>query len=236
MQREDGADPDWVSALTGTSVGRATRAIEEARTDRALYRHLAREHSREGREHYGEIDTPLELHAIVRLRRPRHVLEVGVSSGVSSAYLLRALERNGAGTLHSIDRPKPPTRSRSGRPARRSWSLPAGRSPGWAVPGPLRDRWDLRVGDKSRVLPVLVEDLPTVDLLVYDVPHRDVESQREFRRVNDRMPAGGVAISDHGADGDKCAALAAWGADLGADVVGRCGTGLYAFAKPGGRA
>jgi hypothetical protein len=233
MQREDGADPDWVSALTGTSVARAERAIEEARADQGLFRHLAREHAREKREHYGEIDAPLELHAIVRLRQPRHVVEVGVSSGVSSAYLLRALDRNGAGTLHSIDRPKPPTRSRSGHPARRSWSLPSGRAPGWAVPMALRARWDLRVGDKARVLPVLVEDLPTVDLFVYDVPHWDVDSRREFRRVDAKMPAGGVAISDHGADGDRCRALAAWGSELGAEVVGRRGTGLYAFAKPG---
>src|SRR5580658_507967 len=104
MQREDSADAAWVAALTGSTLARAEKSIDEARADRPLFGHLAREHRSEGREHYGEIDAPLELYAIVRLRRPRHVLEVGVSYGVSSAYLLRALERNRQGTLHSIDR------------------------------------------------------------------------------------------------------------------------------------
>jgi hypothetical protein len=235
MQREDSADAAWVAALTGSTLARAEKSIDEARADRPLFGHLAREHRSEGREHYGEIDAPLELYAIVRLRRPRHVLEVGVSSGVSSAYLLRALERNRQGTLHSIDRPQLPKRTRSGAPARRSWSLPTGRSPGWAVPMPLRARWDLRLGDKAAVLPVLLEDLPSVDLFVYDVPHWDKDARVEFRSVDRALPSGGVAISDHGAPGDQCKALAEWGRGLGAEIVGRRESGLYAFAKPEGR-
>ena len=40
-----------------------------------------------------------------RLVEPAVVVETGVAYGVSSAYVLRALETNGRGTLHSIDLP-----------------------------------------------------------------------------------------------------------------------------------
>jgi hypothetical protein len=46
-----------------------------------------------------------ELYVAVRTLQPRVVVETGVASGWSSAHILRALEANGAGVLHSIDLP-----------------------------------------------------------------------------------------------------------------------------------
>ena len=161
MQPETDPDAAWVQRLSGGTPAAVSRAIEEAEGERRLFQHLAREHASEGRDSYIEIDAPLELHALVRLLRPAHVVEVGVSSGVSSAYLLNALERNGLGTLHSVDLPRRPRPSSDPRArARASWSIPPGRSSGWAVPFPLRKRWDLRLGDKTAVLPLLASELP----------------------------------------------------------------------------
>jgi hypothetical protein len=230
MQREDDADPEWVAALAGTSVATARDALEAAADESKLFRHIAREHAKEGRASYIEIDAPLELHAIVRLTRPRHIVEVGVSSGVSSAYLLRALAQNRAGTLHSVDLPqvdrRPPPGAAS---ARSSWSLPKGRSTGWAVPFDLRTRWDLRLGDKRVVLPILVEDLPRVDLVVYDVPHEDAATFREFLAIDPLLPPHGVAIADHGPGGGLCEALRRWAKRRGVVPTGRAGLGLYGF-------
>lgn len=235
MQPEHGMDPEWVAALSGCRVPVASRALTEAQAQRSVFRYLAREHAREGRPAYGEIDAPLELHALVRLRRPRHVVEVGVSSGVSSAYLLNALALNGRGTLHSVELPtRPRTPNRRVRHPLGSWTLPPGRCPGWAVPPSLKGRWDLRLGDKARVLPLLAEELPSIDLFVYDVPHEDPGAQREFDGLDPRMVAGSIAIVDHGPGGALCAALQHWAHRRGASTAHRVATGLYGMRLPPG--
>jgi hypothetical protein len=226
MREETDPDAKWVADLAGVPVAIAQSAIDQAAGDRSLFRHLAREHRMEGRSSYIEIDAPLELHALVRLVRPQHVVEVGVSSGVSSAYLLAALELNGRGTLHSVDlpsRPRSKARTRGGA----SWSLPPGRAPGWAVPFALRTRWDLRLGDKSLVLPLFATELPAAELLVYDVPHDCSKSGGEFRALDPIFPKGGVAIVDHGPGGDLCSALRGWATRRASRPIRRTGLGLF---------
>lgn len=233
MIEERDADSEWVERLSGVDAPRAEAAIREAAEQRRLFGHLARRHRSEGRDSYIEIAAPLELHALVRLLVPEHVVEVGVSSGVSSAYVLNALSMNGRGLLHSIDLPQRRARRGHGdRGPRSSWSLPDGRDSGWAVPRPLHDRWDLRLGDKSYLLPMLAEQLPAVDLLVYDVPHEDAAARREFRGLSSRLRPGGVVIVDHGTGGGLCPALAGWATTVTARPVGRRGSGLFGFRRP----
>ena len=228
MQVESDPDVDWVAALAGVSRARAEHAVAKAQAERRLFSHLAREHQREGRSSYVEIDAPLELYAIARLVRPRHVVEVGVSSGVSSAYLLAALEANGRGTLHSVDLPSRPRRLAKSVGGV-SWSLPSGRSSGWAVPLPLRARWDLRIGDKARVVPLLAGELPSVELFVYDVPHDEAPATNEFRSLDPLVPPGGIAVVDHGPGGGLCRGLQAWASARRAEPLRRAGLGLYAM-------
>ena len=42
-------------------------------------------------------------YAAIRSLRPEVVVETGVANGVSTAYLLLALDQNGKGILHSIE-------------------------------------------------------------------------------------------------------------------------------------
>jgi hypothetical protein len=234
MQWESQPDPAWVAALSGASEPQVLRALDEVRSDRALFHAIERAHRDGGRPSYIEIDAPFELYAIARLVRPRHVVEVGVSSGVSSAYLLRACERNGGGTLHSVDLPK--LEGSRGGPRRRdtaSWAIPCGRSSGWAVPFRLRARWDLRLGDKRVVLPLLAEELPQIDMFVYDVPHSDRDAGREFRALDARLAGRGVAIADHGPGGGRCPALQSW-AQRRSTSATRCQDfGLFGFRANG---
>ncbi len=226
MQFESDPDTEWVAHLSGVTLAAARQALEEAAAERSLFRHLAREHQEEGRPHYVEIDAPFELYALVRLLRPSQVIEVGVSSGVSSSYILQALVRNSRGTLHSIDLPKMiPKGQQESHHA--SWSIPKGRFSGWAIPFPLRGRWDLRLGNKRDVLPLLLEELDRIDLFLYDVPHSDDETWNEFRMVDQRMRRGGVAIADHGPGGGLCEALRRWSRLRSTAPVGRRGLGLY---------
>ena len=229
MITEEHPDIGWVAALADVSEKRAAAAVESAVGERRLFRDLSKEHRSEGRSFYIEIEAPLELYALVRLLRPRHVVEVGVSSGVSSAYLLQALDRNGAGTLHSVDLPKWEKTSPGSRRSTVSWSIPPGRFSGWAVPWSLRGRWDLRIGDKAVVLPLIAEELSRIDLFVYDVPHSDPRAFEEFQSVDRRFPAGSVALVDHGGSQEICPSLRRWARARGSRAIRRADLGLGGF-------
>ncbi len=117
-----------------------------------------------------------------RLLGPEVVVETGVAYGVSSAFVLRAMEVNGRGVLHSVD--LPPLR----REYERFWGV--------AVDGALRSRWRLHRGSSGRVLPPLLDELETVDLFVHDSLHTYRNMQREFELIWHRLRTGGVLIAD----------------------------------------
>jgi predicted O-methyltransferase YrrM len=117
-----------------------------------------------------------------RLLEPDVVMETGVAYGVSSAFVLRALQENGRGVLHSVD--LPPLRWEYGR----FW--------GMAVDRPLRSRWALHRGDSGRVLPRLLEKTGVVNLFVHDSLHTYRNMRREFETVWPHLEAGGALIAD----------------------------------------
>ena len=233
MQIEPDPDSAWVARLSGAGRDEAEAAVAEARGERLLYAHLARQHAREGRDSYVDFDAPRELHALVRLLRPEDVVEVGVSSGVSSAYLLNALAKNGHGTLHSIDRPSYERTSRSGGARTKfSCSLPPGRSTGWAVPPRLVGRWDLRLGDMANVLPMLSKQLQGIDLLVFDVPHDCTALSRGLQHMDRLLAPGAVVIIDHGSGGGTCPAVTSCARRWRSVASRRAGSGLSATHRP----
>jgi len=119
---------------------------------------------------------------LCRLIEPSVVIETGVAYGVSSAFILRALEENGRGTLHSVD--LPPLR----REYERFWGI--------AVPEALRGRWKLHRGTSARLLPRLLEETRTVDLFVHDSLHTGRNMRREFDTVWPRLRNGGALLAD----------------------------------------
>ena len=144
-----------------------------------------------GRSYYAQFRAPLELYALVRALRPEHVVETGVSSGISSAHVLLALRRNRRGMLHSIDAPMPQRAIRLG--ARESpVAVPPGRSSGWAIPPKLRRGWDLRLGRSERLLPQLVGELPSIGLFLHDSLHTSTHLTFELETVRPKLAAGAV--------------------------------------------
>jgi predicted O-methyltransferase YrrM len=117
-----------------------------------------------------------------RILEPTVVVETGVAYGVSSAFILRALEENGRGVLHSVD--LPPLR----REYERFWGV--------AVDRGLEGRWKLHRGSSVRILPQLLEELETVDLFVHDSLHTYRNMRREFEAIWPRLRAGGALIAD----------------------------------------
>lgn len=119
---------------------------------------------------------------VCRLLKPEVVLETGVAYGISSAFILRALEENGLGTLHSVD--LPPLR----REYERFWGI--------AVDKTLKKRWRVHRGASKQVLPELLGDLGAIDLFLHDSLHTRRNMRREFETVWPRLRRGGVILAD----------------------------------------
>lgn len=98
--------------------------------------------------------------------RPETVVETGVAYGVTTTFVLTALEKNGRGQLHSIDLP-PLASDADGLVGR-------------LVPGELRPRWTLHRGASRRVLPALLARVGNVDVFIHDSLHTSRNMAFEF--------------------------------------------------------
>ena len=193
----DRVDPGWVRKLTGRPLAEVRFAMKEARDDRVLAEAIASAHASAGRDFYAQIRAPFELYALARLLRPAHIVEVGVSSGVSSAYFLKALSKNGAGHLHSIDLPTKQKGPRFSEGEDSPVALPPGHASGWAVPSDLRGGWDLRLGPSQELLPKLVGELDEVGIFLHDSLHTFAHATFELTCVDPKVPSGGVLLADN---------------------------------------
>jgi predicted O-methyltransferase YrrM len=122
-------------------------------------------------------------YVVVRAAQPETVVETGVASGVSSAYILLALQRNQKGSLHSVE---------IGDPS----YLPPGTDPGWIVPDRLRTRWRLHIGDVAAVLPNLLRELKAVDVFIHDSSHTYEQVKYEFELAYPYVKRGGLLLAD----------------------------------------
>ena len=115
--------------------------------------------------------------------KPRTVVETGVAHGVTSRFILEALEQIGSGQLLSIDR----------APIEREWQNQIG----VAVDARLRGRWTYVSGSSRRRLPELISRLGVIDIFVHDSLH----SERNVRFEMDRAfavlrPGGAIVVDD----------------------------------------
>ncbi len=137
-----------------------------------------------------------ELYSLVRALAPLRVVETGVASGISTALILRALDRNGGGTLTSVDLPIRDARgSINADGVRDTTHIPPHERPGWGVPEELRGRWTLLEGDTRVRLPeALVGDPPT--FFFHDSEHSFEVMDFEYRAAWSVLRSGGVLYSD----------------------------------------
>lgn len=158
---------DWFAELEGDE---ALRNHILTTTATAARRGLADRAVRYGRR--------LGWYAIVRARRPAHVVETGTDKGLGTCVLASALLRNAAeghpGRLTSID-----INPEAGYLARaRPWA----------------DVADLVVGDSASVLSGL--DSP-VDIFLHDSDHAAAHERAELRAVEPRLAPGALLLSDN---------------------------------------
>ena len=130
---------------------------------------------------------------VIRVLKPRLVVETGVAQGISTYYFLKALELNGAGRLFSVDHPNrdPAGYSYDGKVDK--VYVPEKLSPGWLVPDSLRGRWELRFGRSSEILPTLDFE---VDMFHHDSEHSYQNMMFEYEWALQHLVGGGVLSSD----------------------------------------
>ena len=119
---------------------------------------------------------------LVRGTRPARIVETGVATGVTTAYLLAGLEDNGSGLLESIDLPP--------------LELIAAGQVGAAVPPELQARWRLHWGSSRRQLPRILRRPEGVGLFVHDSEHGYETMRWELERAWEALAPGGWLVAD----------------------------------------
>jgi Methyltransferase domain len=192
------ANPDlrWLGRLTGASRRELEETLAEVGLLTAVEGEIRAAQLAAGRPGYAQIRAPFELYALVRLLRPDHVVETGVSSGVSSAHFLLGLRKNRHGQLHSIDWPTFQRGEILG-PKESPVSIPPGRSSGWAIPARLKAGWDLRIGKSQVVLPKLIDELPSVGIFLHDDLHTPRHLRFELETLRPKLLGGAVVMADN---------------------------------------
>lgn len=119
---------------------------------------------------------------LTRHLQPRNVVETGVAHGMTSRFILEALDRNGVGHLWSIDR----------APLDDAWHDEIG----VAVGGRYPDRWSYISGSSKRRLPDLLSNLNPIDLFIHDSLHSAANVRFETDLVWAALRAGGAIVVD----------------------------------------
>jgi hypothetical protein len=183
----------WVARVAGCPVDAAARAVSSVVAEKGTIMELCENIRRTGRSYYAQFPAPIELYALVRLARPRILVESGVASGVSSTFLMLGARANNLGTLHSVDFPV----SREGPRGNESWAIPSGMSSGWAIPAKLRGRWDLRQGRSEDLLKPLLNEVGTLDFYCHDSPVDRAHFAFEMNTIGKHLKPGSVVVSDN---------------------------------------
>ena len=118
-------------------------------------------------------------YCIVRLRKPNIVVETGVARGITSFFLLSALERNGKGRLYSIDLP-----------------MMGKGEVGILVPDNLKARWELIFGVGFREMKRLRKRINEIEIFIHDSDHSYYGQKAEYGVALKWLAKDGILISD----------------------------------------
>jgi predicted O-methyltransferase YrrM len=182
MLRQAGLDR--LSELTGATPTDLTRYARELRAselpDTLLERGAGIPFTR-------ELPQGALLYLLVRAQRPSVVLETGVRPGYSTAWILAALEANGAGELTSLG-PGPT----AGRPLG-VHDVAVGQ----LVPPTLRARWTLALGNTEDRLREILGGFSEIDLFLYDNGPVAARARFELHAAWERLSPRGVLLAHH---------------------------------------
>jgi len=129
----------------------------------------------------------LTIYCLVRALKPQVMIETGVAYGKSSTMALLAMHHNQKGRLVSIDLPNPEGKVLGDG----SQTSTGTREAGWLVPDFLKTRWDLRLGDSRKLLPIILAEISQPpDIFFHDSLHTYEHTSFELRTVLKYMSSG----------------------------------------------
>ena len=135
----------------------------------------------------------IPLYFLVRKLKPNLIIETGVHRGVSSLFILQALEDNHKGKLYSIDLPLAKYNTDSGESTK---SVLPPEKVGICIINKLKKRWNLILGDSKKELPKLLESIESCDMFVHDSKHTYEHMEWEFNKIWSHLQQNGLLISD----------------------------------------
>jgi len=146
------------------------------------------------------IEDALFLYWSVRKLKPKTIVQTGVSNGLSSAFMMLALAKNGPGSkLYAIDLPAifdPNDPAWTQKDTVFGVVVPQGQSSGWMVPDIYHERFEVQLGDAKALLPSLIDRLDTFELFYHDSDHTYDHMMFEFDQAIRKLAPGGVIIAD----------------------------------------
>ena len=146
------------------------------------------------------LEDALFLYWLVRHLKPKTIVQTGVCNGLSTAFMMLALVKNGPeGRLNVIDLPP------IFNPHDPAWTVPGqvygvlipeGKSSGWIVPDAYQDRLQVQCGDAKQLLPPLVDQLASMDMFYHDSDHTYEHMMFEFNEAKRKLTPGGLIVGD----------------------------------------
>ncbi len=122
----------------------------------------------------------LGWYAIVRLAKPKIVVETGVDKGLGSVVLCKALMRNAA----------------EGHPGR-FIGTDINPAAGWMLTEPYTQVGEIRVGDSIETLKKMTEQ---IDIFINDSDHSVEYEAREYDVIVDKLAPGAIILGDNAHD------------------------------------
>lgn len=146
------------------------------------------------------------LYVITRLVKPETILEIGVANGMSTAFVLGALDEEGVPpesvTIHAIDRPQfayqiQERRGRFGLEGR-GGLIPDNKEAGWLASKMIRQKYNyqLHIGDFTEILGDFSEIFDSLDLAIYDASKDPEEMKFAYQFLLTKLQRNGVLVSD----------------------------------------
>jgi predicted O-methyltransferase YrrM len=226
-QGDEVADRVWDAILAEALVEAASVAhAQQVFERRSFVEHYMAELGHKYRAHYVpgwvNLDDALFLYWLVRRVKPRTIVQTGVCNGLSAAFMMLGLVKNGPdGTLHVID--LPPVFN----PDDPAWTvegnvygvvIPEGKTSGWLVPDAYRERFEVWNGDAKDLLPKMVDKLDAIDFFYHDSDHTYNHMMFEFHQAKRKLGKGGLVVGDD----------VSWNASVW-DFADECGVPAYNF-------
>ena len=132
--------------------------------------------------HNGDFSLGRLCYALTRIKRPMAILETGVCYGVTSSFMLKALQVNGHGSLYSIDLP----------PLGENADAFVGR----LIPPDLRRNWKLNRGSSRKLLSGILRSIGELDMFVHDSLHTYRNMRFEFELVAPYLTSDAIVVAD----------------------------------------